>query len=532
MKKLFLTTALTLFLFFTIFILELNAQAQPDFIQAQPDISMDFQDANLKDILKALSIQAQMNFIASEAVQDRKVTLYLDKVPLNQAMDKIFKANNLSYELDKDANIFVVKDWGKMGIETVTKVFYLKHASVSSSALQKEKSSQMSSSTGFSSSGGSSSGSTSGSSSSSGSGSSSGSSGSGSSSSGDSGITAIIKKLLSSNGSIVEDSRTNSLIVTDTPAKMEMISKIIASLDLPVAQVLLEVEMLDVSKNVVDSLGFEFGSSPFTAIITGATASMGFPYGSWTKFMDKGKGQISINPTANAYQVQLDFLRTQSDTKFLARPKILTLNNETAEIRIATNESIGLTTVTTSTEGIGTTTAEPERSETGVILRVTPQINEDNGEITMFVYPRIAEAVSGNTFIADDAEYQYRDPEERSTKSVVRIKDGETVVLGGLIRNEYSRQTKKLPFFADIPIIGLLFRHIGGSTTAPDKDKQRELLVFITPRIIKDKADVRLAEIKNIQLPIREQGMAVNTPRDLIINSNMNKFEKNINGKR
>jgi len=524
MKKLYFTTALTVFLFFTISILQLNAQAQTDIAETELNISMDFKDVSLKDILKAFSIQAGMNFIASEAVQDRTITLYLDKVPLNLAMEKIFKANNLSYELDKKANIFIVKDWGKMEIETITKVFYLKHASVSTSSFQKEKSSQLGNPTDFSTSGGNSSGSTS----------SSGSGSSSSSSDGDEGggIASSIKKLLSSKGSIVEDSRTNSLIITDTPAKMEVISRVVASLDLPVAQVLLEVEMLDVSKNVVDSLGFEFGTSPFTAIITGATASMGFPYGSWTKFLDKGKGEISINPSGNSYQIQLDYLRTQSDTKFLARPKVLTLNNETAEIRIATNESIGVTTVTTSAGSIGSTTAEAERSETGVILRVTPQINEDTGEITMFVYPRVAEAVAGNTFIADDAEYQYRDPEERSTKSVVRIKDGETVVLGGLIRNEYSRQLKKLPILGDIPIIGLLFRHIGGSSTAPDKDRQRELLIFITPRIIKDKVDTRLTEIKNIQLPIREQGIAVNAPRDLIINSNMNKFEKNINGKR
>ncbi|MDD5027082.1 MAG: hypothetical protein PHV58_01115, partial [Candidatus Omnitrophica bacterium] len=63
-------------------------------------ISMDLQDASLKDILKLLSIQSGLNFIASEAVQDRKMTLYMDQVPLQEAMDKIFKANNLSYDLD------------------------------------------------------------------------------------------------------------------------------------------------------------------------------------------------------------------------------------------------------------------------------------------------------------------------------------------------------------------------------------------------------------------------------------------------
>ena len=112
MKKILLTTAAAFYLMLAFFITQLNAQAQPVFtgtagqrtmvgppmVQATgPSISMDFKDASLKDILKVLSMQAGMNFIASEAVQDRKVTLYLDKVPLAQAIDKIFSANNLSY---------------------------------------------------------------------------------------------------------------------------------------------------------------------------------------------------------------------------------------------------------------------------------------------------------------------------------------------------------------------------------------------------------------------------------------------------
>ncbi|MCX7661740.1 MAG: secretin and TonB N-terminal domain-containing protein, partial [Candidatus Omnitrophica bacterium] len=101
-------------------------------------ISMDFKDASLKDILKIFSIQSGLNFIASEAVQDRRITLYLENVPIKDAMDKIFKANNLTYELDPNSGIFIVKDWGPPKIETVTKVFILKYATVSTSSLKEE----------------------------------------------------------------------------------------------------------------------------------------------------------------------------------------------------------------------------------------------------------------------------------------------------------------------------------------------------------------------------------------------------------
>ncbi len=449
MKKLFLIIAATVFLTVVFFIQHLNAQGEPPPTGAEPAISMDFKDANLKDILKAFSIQSGLNFIASEAVQERKVTLYLDNVPLTQAMDKIFSANNLSYELDKDANIFVVKEWGKMETETVTRVFYLKNASVTTSSLKADllKNATDSNVSGSSSSSATMTGST------------------GTSMTGgkwkideESGITSAVKKLLSTNGSLMEDFRTNSLIVTDTPAKMKVLSQVIASLDVAVPQVMLEVEMLDVSKDTVDKIGFEFGETPFTAILTGATASTGFPYASWSKIFSPGRGQMSINPSGNTYQMQLDFIRTQTDTKFLARPKLLTLNNETAEISITKDEIVGREDTVVDTSSGSTTTSVFKRATdlaltkegTGIFLRVTPQINIDTNEITMVVNPK-----SSVTSISDlsTTTNQQADVEVRSTRSIVKIKDGETVILGGLIHQDKALAIRKLPILGDLPFI-------------------------------------------------------------------------------
>lgn len=544
MKRILLTIGIASYLIFAFFIAQLRAEDQPDFTaSSEPTISMDFKDASLKDILKALSMQSGMNFIASEAVQDRKITLYFDKVPLGEVMDKIFAANNLSYELDHKANIFVVSEWGKMDTQTITKVFYLKNASVSTSALKEDlsKSASQSSSTSSSSSGGSSSPSSSSSSTTSGTSGSSSSSSSGSSAGGgkwkvddESGITSCVRKLLSSNGSVIEDFRTNSLIVTDTPLKIQVISQVIASLDVPVPQVMLEVEMLDVSKDVVDKIGFKFGQTPFTAIVTGATANMGFPYHSWGKLMDGATGQMSINPTGDTYQMQLDFLRTQTDTKFLARPKLLTLNNETAEIAITKDEIVGREDTTTFDQGTPTTTSVYKRSTdlaltkegTGIFLRVTPQVNLDTNEITMVVNPK--SSVSSISELSSATNPQ-SDIEVRSTRSIVKVKDGETVVLGGLIHHDKKVIMTKLPVLVDIPLIVMLFMH---------KDQtdglEREMIVFITPHIVRDKAidTGTLDQVRNVQLPLREQGVAANTARSYVINSNMNKFEKNINGKR
>jgi len=504
MRKNFNVVIFIFMLSLSLFLPALNADSKLPLPIAEPEISMDFQDANLKDILKVFSIQSGLNFIASEALQDRKITLYLDKVPLNKAMGKLFKANNLSYELDKDANIFIVKDWGKPQVETVTKVFFLKYATVSSSSLKEEMGNQIKSGGG-------------------------GGGGSGKwAAEADTGITKAVKKLLSSFGSVIEDFRTNSLIVTDIPSRMLVITQVITSLDVRVPQVLLEVEMLDVSKNTVDKMGFKFGQTPFTAVLTGASIGTMWPFsGTSLPFTSERKftpGSLAINPTGSTYSAYLDFLRTQTDTKYLARPKLLTLNNETAEIRIATNEAIGVTqTQSGTTSTTGTTTATAERSETGVILRVTPQINLETGEVTMFIYPKVAEAVASSL---TSNLGSFRDPEERSTKTLVRVKDGETVVLGGLIRNEITNIQTKIPILGDIPIIGALFRHKGGGSNDSPKDRERELLVFITPHIIKEPADIKLAQTKKVVLTEREQNTASGFNREQAISSSLNTFEK------
>ena len=211
--------------------------------------------------------------------------------------------------------------------------------------------------------------------------------------------------------------------------------------------------------------------------------------------------------------ISFDFIKQNLDAKTLARPKIMTLNNETAEIKIATNEVISINTTNNGTGSVVQTTTSAERVETGVMLRVTPQINTDTGEITMYINPRVIDA-SASSF-AD-----FKDPEERSTKSTVRIKDGETVVIGGLIRNDKSVTLTKVPILGDIPVLGALFRQ-----KSTDKNRERELLVFITPHIIKT-PDLKTMQIQKLNLPMREQGAAPGLSRDYLVNSSLNNFDK------
>jgi len=517
MKKIFIGSVAVFFLCCSV----LESSAVEALFAPSPGvvISMDFKDASLKDVLKVLSIQSGMNFIASEAVQDRTLTLYMDKVSVKEAMEKIFSANNLSYDLDKSANIFLVKDWGKPMVETVTKVFYLKYATVSSSSLKEEMKNNVASTSTTTTS--------------------SGTAGTGGkwSVEDDSGITKAVKKMLTPHGTLIEDYRTNSLIVTDVPSRMPVIMQVIAALDKSVPQVMLDVEMLDVSKNAVDTVGFKFGKTPFTVTLTGATVDLGLPFKSWSKMFTPAyggvagqQGSLAINTGASTYSMALDFLRTQTDTKYLARPRLLTLNNETAEIMITNDEVMEARPIMgTSTTGavsiigydfVRATELNLTKEGIGISLRVTPQINEETGEITMVIYPK-ASSSSSSLIIAASVGQTVLNPEVRSTKSIVRVKDGETIVLGGLIHQDESVIVTKLPILGDIPILGALFRHKN-----KEKDIERELLVFITPHIMKDAPAMTLAQAKPADLPEREQTATSGVDRQAVISNSLDKFEK------
>jgi len=491
-----------------LFPLKLPAAEQSPFEDPNITISMDFQDASLKDILKIFSMQSNLNFIASEIVQDRKITLFLDKVSIKEAMDKLFKANNLTYELDPQAKIFIVKDWGKPQVETITRVFYLKHATVSTSPLKEEATASSSSAIGAS-----------------------GASGGGTKK--ESGITEAIKANLSPSpiGQLIEDARTNSFTVTDIPSRMPVIEKIIASLDIPVPQVLLEVEMLDVSKNVVDQLGFAWSKNPFTLVVSGHNVDAFI--GDMALRSATIPGAAGAVVFGHTFAQTLDYLRTNTETKYLARPKLLTLNNEPAEIFLTKDEVVGRedtvtagTTTTTTSEFKRSTDLKLTPEGTGIFLRVTPQINIEEGEITMVINPKSSTTSTSPLSITTATDTQgvnlQSDVEVRGTKSIVKVRDGDTVILGGLLHYDKLITSKRLPLLADIPIIGALFRHKGSDS---DKDKERELIVLITPHIVKDSV-FELAQAKKSGLLSKEQNMALSSNRQTAIDASLNSFEK------
>ncbi len=192
--------------------------------------------------------------------------------------------------------------------------------------------------------------------------------------------------------------------------------------------------------------------------------------------------------------IALDLLRSHTDTKFLARPRILTLNNSTAVISIITDEAIGLSSSTTSSEGTAQSVLEAERVETGVSLRVTPQANIHTREITMAIEPKVTQVTRGETFGGQN----FLDPEERGVKSILRVHDGDTIVLGGLLRTEKTDIRTSVPIISQIPFLGAAFRHKDKS------ESQRELIIFITPHILDENTSLKTVHSKPKKI-VREQ---------------------------
>lgn len=431
-------------------------------VDTGPHVSMDFQDADLKDVLKIFSQQAGLNFIASQEVEDRKVTLYLDKVSVGDALNNLLKANKLAYEKETASNIFIVKSAPPPVIETITKVYYLKYATV----IKRKRAEAAETGRRLG----------------------------GVSTAGTTGTTAyqpgetlapatagggkeeeradivfVLEKLISENGKILTDSRTNSLIITDTPERFPLIEYMIVKLDTKLPQVLIEAKILEVSLESLENLGIEYGSSTgVLGTFSGPNMDASFPLGSKVGGTTKTHTLGSLN--LSNFAATLSLLAKNEEAKYLATPNIITLDNEPAEIRISADRALGERVITG--EVTGTTQREAERIETGTILKVTPKVNTED-TVTLLLEPEVSRAkvsALGTTFY---------DPHKRSAKTTVRIKHGETVVIGGLLSVEDTKTEKKVPLLGDIPLLGNLFR------SKADTKKDTEIFIFITPYIIR-----------------------------------------------
>ena len=275
-------------------------------------------------------------------------------------------------------------------------------------------------------------------------------------------------------GSIKADEKYNRVIVTAQPGKMDEVERVIKQLDIKIKQVLIEAKIVSVKLSPAYEFGIDW-KRLLTPTIRGEKShelnfSSTFPFDSTLTNFGK---LVITNIGGSNVDLTMKLLKTVGETKLLSSPRISALNNEEAKIFVGTKE-VYTTSTTTVSSGTPTTAVAVNFLDVGVQLKVTPVINDED-MILMKIKPE-GSRIDRTVTTASGDKIPIVDTTNAETR--VMVKDGNTIIIGGLIKNEDKRNTEKLPGLGDLPIIGNAFKHV-----RDDKEKL-EMIVFLTPHII------------------------------------------------
>jgi type IV pilus assembly protein PilQ len=398
-------------------------------------ISMDFQDADIKTVLRSFSVYTDKNIIAGPEVEG-PVTVHLEEVPWRKALDIVLRANG--YGAREEEGIIRVGLWDQFLNEEikrneaerkredleplVTKIVDVSFAKADE-------------------------------------------------------ITEPLKPLLSRRGVIEVDSRTNAVIVSDIEPKTVEIAKMVRALDNETPQVEINAKLVDVDARISRDLGIQWTAEGVK--VPGLQGEHGAKL--------DATGQLQIDPTqtqqgaalsqpeaeltigkvigpAGSFEATLQALERDNKANIISNPRITTLNNRQASIIVG--KKIPL--IVTDEAGNPIT----QLTTVGIQMQVTPHVNSKTGEITMDLHPEVSDlsaqaTVQGGIIIVTS---------EADTR--VMVQNGQTAVIGGLIRTNESIYNVGIPLLRDLPVIGRLF----GSKSKVEE--QRELLIFVTPTIV------------------------------------------------
>jgi general secretion pathway protein D len=312
--------------------------------------------------------------------------------------------------------------------------------------------------------------------------------------------------------SITADIGTNSLVIQASPEGFESLRKVIEQLDIERPQVLVEALIMEVAVNDTTDLGLswvlQFGGPDTAYTITQAVDSL---TGGLLKNPGKNsKGDTNPPPIGpnnaftaavaivdgdNFIQAVLNATASDGNINIISAPHILTSDNEEAEILVGDNIPI-ITNRVQSAQGITTnepdsslaTSVNVERQDIGVTLRVTPQITEGES-LRLEIFQEITDINPALQAGVGDVNQVGPALSNRRVENVVVAADGSTVVIGGLVRDNYADTSNKVPWLGDIPVLGWAFKN--QSTDL----RKTNLLVFITPHIIRSPEDLEKASI-------------------------------------
>ena len=268
----------------------------------------------------------------------------------------------------------------------------------------------------------------------------------------------ILKGVLTIKKIIVNE-QLNSLVIRDTEDVLKLVEKLVESHDRKPAEIIMEVEILEVNRTKADRLGLDFGTYQATANVPA------YALGGSLKSAAEQTGTLTIP------SVTLRFFKQDVDAKTLANPKIRVINGKSAKIHIGDRVPLRASTIVDATGQVRTTY---DYKDIGIVLNAEPVIHLDNSSTVKMKLE--VSTLGENLGTASEPAYRIG---TREAETFMTLRDGETAILGGLIRDEERNTRVKIPGFGDIPVIGALF------TSYDDSAGRTDVLLTITPRVVR-----------------------------------------------
>ncbi|HCD6632627.1 TPA: type II secretion system secretin GspD [Pseudomonas aeruginosa] len=280
---------------------------------------------------------------------------------------------------------------------------------------------------------------------------------------------------------ISADTSQNALVLMAEPAQLAMLDNVIAQLDRPRAQVLVEAAIVEVSGDINEALGVQWAAR--AGDLAGGTnfGNSGMSIGSLLG-QESGKrpnlpdGAI-IGIGSRNFGALVTALSSDSNNNLLSTPSLLTLDNEAAEILVGQNVPFQTGSYTTDSAGASNPFTTVERKDVGITLKVTPHINEGD-TLRLKVEQESSELASAPAGISTSDVITNK----RSVKSTILADDGQIIVIGGLIKDNVKTQVSKVPVLGSIPLLGRLFR------STKDVNEKTNLMVFLRPTLLRNSA--------------------------------------------
>jgi len=286
---------------------------------------------------------------------------------------------------------------------------------------------------------------------------------------------------------VTSGERPNEVLIYTLPEIMERIMGIVRKLDVPRQQVVLEVLVVELQEKATEEFGIDWEYSD-----KHNSMSMKHGLGAFTgitRYTSVPKNKLT------SLLLTLRALVGEKKASIRSRPRVATLNGQKATIDVSLDEYF---TIVTDIYGSGNTLrTELEVIKSGVLLNITPHIGSD-GDITVVVVTEVSDVVSRQNLIEGNKSGDLPIIRRRKADTTVRVKDGDAIVIGGLVESQERSEDKKVPVLSSIPLLGGLFK------TKDKTTQQKEVVIFITPRLMKER-----------QSPLANRHKMINVEKEL-----------------